>query len=164
MDGARQSTTWEDMNLGDRHVTMRRTITEADLVSFVTGTGLFEVLFMDAPYVEHETPYGGRLVPAALTYSFAEGLLVQSSGIHLSGLAFLGMELKTIGPVLVGDTINVEQVVTQVRPSRTPGRGVVTTTNTVFRQDGEPVLEYKPVRLVKGRDYLTATETGGQRR
>lgn len=164
MDGARQSTTWEDMKLGDKHVTMRRTITEADLVAFVTGTGLFEVLFMDAPYVEKETPYGGRLVPAALTYSFAEGLLVQSSGIHLSGLAFLGMELKTVRPVLVGDTINVEQVVTKARPSRTPGRGVVTTTNTVFRQDGESVLEYKPVRLVKGRDYLPVTETGGRRR
>ena len=39
------------------------------------------------------------------------------------------------------------------RAACTGRRGVVTTRNTVRNQDGEDVLVYTPVRLIRGRDY-----------
>lgn len=158
-EAAERDAVWQKMRIGERIRTMRRTITETDVVNFVTSAGFFEVLFMDVPYVENESAYGNRLVPAALTYSFAEGLVIQSSGIQRTGMAFLEMHLRALKPVFVGDTIDVDVEVVDVRPTRKSGRGVVTTKNVVRNQHGETVLEYTPVRLIKGADQ--AAETAG---
>lgn len=139
------------MAVGSVLTTSARTVTEADLVTFVTSAGFFEPLFLDARVAEGE-PYNGRLVPGALTFVLAEGLVIQTGVIHGTGLAFLGADLKVLAPVYVGDTIAVSVEVTEARASRTAGRGVVTTTNTVCNQRGEEVLVYKPVRLIRGRD------------
>lgn len=144
---------WEDMAVGDTLSTAGRTITEADLVAFVTSAGFLEPLFLDARATAPGAgPYDGRLVPGALTFVFAEGLVIQTGVIHGTGLAFLGTDLRVRAPVYVGDTIEVTVEVTESRASRTPGRGVVTTTNTVRNHRGEVVLVYSPVRLVRGRD------------
>lgn len=148
----RRGSTWQDMNVGDRLQTSRRTITETDLVGFITMSGLFEPLFMDASHAEDAGLYGGRLVPGALTLVFAEGLVIQTGVIHGTGLAFLGMELRVLRPVLVGDTIEVAVEVTAVRPAKNGGRGVVTTRNDVANQHGHIVMTYHPVRLLAGRD------------
>jgi acyl dehydratase len=140
--------TWQEMKVGLQFVTMRRTIFETDLVNFVNAAGLFEPLFIDAPWVQEHSPYGARLVPAVMTYAYAEGLAIHGGGFQKSGLAFLGMDLKVVAPVIVGDTIQVTIEVTESRASSKPDRGVVTTTNTVRNQRGETVLIYTPVRLV----------------
>ena len=64
---------WEDMAVGDIFVTSARTVTEADLVAFITSAGFLEPLFLDARVATTEGPYRGRLVPGALTFVFAEG-------------------------------------------------------------------------------------------
>lgn len=144
---------WEDMAVGDVLRTSARTITEADLVAFVTSAGFFEPLFLDAREASAgDGPYTGRLVPGALTFVFAEGLVIQTGVIHGTGMAFLGTELRVVAPVYVGDTIDVEVEVTEARASRTAGRGVVTTRNRVRNQRGEEVLVYSPARLIRGRD------------
>jgi len=143
---------WQDMSVGDTLTTSARTITEADLVSFVTSAGFLEPLFLDAGAAVAEGPYAGRLVPGALTFVFAEGLVIQTGVIHGTGLAFLGAELRVLAPVYVGDTIHVEVEVTTARASRTEGRGVVTTTNRVRNQHRDDVLVYSPTRLVRGRE------------
>lgn len=143
---------WEEMVVGETFTTSGRTITEADLVTFVTSAGFLEPLFLDARAVADGTPYSGRLVPGALTFVFAEGLVIQTGVIHGTGLAFLGSDLRVLAPVYVGDTIEVDVEVTSARPSRTAGRGVVTTTNRVHNQRGQEVLVYSPTRLIRGRD------------
>jgi acyl dehydratase len=148
-----QGLPWEDMVVGDVLRTGARTITETDLVSFVTSAGFLEPLFLDArEATAGDGPYTGRLVPGALTFVFAEGLVIQTGVIRGTGLAFLGAEMQVVAPVYVGDTIDVEVEVTVARPSRTPGRGVVTTHNRVRNQRGEEVLVYSPTRLIRGRD------------
>jgi len=153
---------WEDMPVGHSVSTPARTVTEADLVAFVTSAGFFEPLFLDARAAADVSPYEGRLVPGALTFVFAEGLVLQTGVLHGTGMAFLGAELTVRAPVYVGDTIDVRAEVTESRPSRTPGRGVVTTRNEVRNQRGEVVLVYTPTRLVRGRDSdpQTATDEG----
>ena len=147
--------TWEDMAVGQVFRTGARTITEADLVSFVTWGGFTEPLFLDASHAA-AGGYTGRLVPGALTYCIGEGLVLQTNVLNGTGLAFMSMELSVLGPVYVGDTIHTVVEVTESRPSSKPGRGVVTTRNTVRNQRGEDVLVYTPVRLIRGRDFDVA--------
>ena len=144
--------TWEEMEVGSAFRTARRTITETDLVNFVTLGGFNEPLFWDAAHAA-EGGYTGRLVPGALTYTIAEGLVIQSHVLHGTGLAFMHMELDVRAPVFVGDTIEVVVEVTEARPSSRPGRGVVTARNTVVNQRGEVVMVFTPVRLIRGRDF-----------
>ena len=146
-----RGSTWEEMRAGTAFRTAARTVTETDLVNFVTLFGFTEPLFWDARQAA-EAGYAGRLVPGAMTYAVAEGLVLQTNVLHGTGLAFLHMELDVRRPVYVGDTLEVVVEVTASRASRQDGRGVVTTTNTVYNQRGEDVLVYTPVRLIRGRN------------
>ena len=147
--------TWEEMTVGTRFRTASRTVTETDLVNFVTLCGFNEPLFWDAGHAR-AAGYSGRLVPGALTYALAEGLVIQSHVLHGTGLAFMHMELDVRRPVLVGDTITAIVEVTGSRASNRPGRGVVESTVTVVNQRGEEVLVFTPLRLIRGRDYVAA--------
>jgi acyl dehydratase len=142
--------TFEEMVPGRRFRTASRTITETDLVSFVTLTGMTEPLFLDEAG-SREANYAGRLVPGALVFSYAEGLVMQSGVIHGTGIAFLRADIDVKAPVFAGDTITVVVEVTEARAASSGPRGVVTTRNTVVKRGGGPVLVYEPVRLIRGR-------------
>jgi acyl dehydratase len=120
-------------------------------MAFVTVCGFTEPLFLDARQAAADG-YAGRLVPGSLTFCLAEGLVMQTNVIHGTGMAFMHMELDIKGPVYVGDTIEVVVEITESRASSRSGTGVVTAKNTVFNQRGEAVMEYSPVRLVRGRE------------
>ena len=143
--------TWEEMPVGFRFRTGARTITESDLISFITMVGITEPLFLDQRSGS-EHGYTGRLVPGMLTFNYAEGLVIQSGCIHGTGLAFLHTDLDIEGPVYVGDTVSVIVEVTAQRAVSTGNRGLVTTFNSVRNQRGETVLTYSPVRLTKGAE------------
>jgi acyl dehydratase len=144
--------TYEEMSVGSRFRTAARTVTETDLVNFITLFGFNEPLFWDARHAA-SAGYRGRLVPGALTYCIAEGLLLQTHVLHGTGLAFLGMQLDVRAPVFVGDTLAAVCEVLESRPASSGARGVVTTRVEVFNQDDELVLEFVPVRLIRGADY-----------
>ena len=144
---------WEDTPVGFRFKTVGRTITDADVTNFVSVTGMVEVLFTNLEYLKQESLFAGRrLVPGALVYTFAEGLLMQSV-VQGTGLAFLGLEMTVERPTFTGDTIHAVVEVVESRPTSKPGRGIVKTRNTILNQNGESVMVYTPARLVKGRDY-----------
>ena len=144
-----QGLTWQAMAVGLRFRTDGRTITETDLVSFVTLAGVNEPLFFDERFAI-ANGYAGRLVPGMMTFSYAEGLVMQTGSIHGTGLAFLHMDLDIKAPVFVGDTITVVVEVTASRAASTGNRGLVTSENTVYKQDGTVVMVYTPVRLTRG--------------
>ena len=143
--------TFEEMTVGRRFQTARRTVTETDLINFITLGGFTEPLFWDATHAA-SAGYTGRLVPGALVYTIAEGLVLQTNMLHGTGMAFMGMQLDVKAPVYVGDTLSVDVEITESRPSRKPGRGVVTSCNRVHNQRSEEVLVYTPVRLIRARD------------
>src|SRR5947207_11113950 len=95
---------FEDLRVGFRFRTHRRTISEADLAQFVNVTWLSEELFAVAD--DSGRAIKGRAVPAALVYAFAEGLLLPT--MQDTGLAFLNATLDVKGPTVVGDTSHVE--------------------------------------------------------
>jgi acyl dehydratase len=142
---------YEDLPLGRTFQTIGRTVTEPDIVNFINCTGMTEVMFTDLEFVEHHSDIKGRVAPGALVYTFAEGLLVQSTMQH-TGLAFLNMELDVKGPVFAGDTIHVECEVIESRLTSKKTRGLVRTRNRIVNQKGEVVVEYTPLRMIKCRD------------
>jgi len=136
---------YEDLKVGMRFRTHRRTIAEADLAGFVNLTWLTEELF--AVEDDSQRAIKGRPVPGALVYSFAEGLLLPS--MQDTGLAFLNATLDVKGPTVVGDTIHVEVEVTECRLTSRGDRGLVRFANKVVNQRGETVIEYNPLRMLK---------------
>ena len=139
---------WQDLAVGQRMRTFRRTVTEADLVGFIGVTGMLEAIFIDA---HHEGgAIAGRPVPAVLTYALIEGFLLQSM-IQGTGLAMLELHKKILGPVVVGDTINAEVEVTALRPTSKNNRAIVTSRIDIFNQRGEMVITYTATRMLAGR-------------
>ena len=134
---------FDDLKVGMQFRTHRRTITEADLAAFANLSWLTEEIFT----VEEKGRQ--RLVPGALVYSFAEGLLLPT--MQDTGIAFLNATLDIKGPTVIGDTIHVECEVTEHRPASKGERGLVRFANKVVNQRGDVVLEYNPLRLLKRR-------------
>ncbi|MEM7016309.1 MAG: MaoC/PaaZ C-terminal domain-containing protein [Pseudomonadota bacterium] len=145
---------FEDLPVGRQFKTIGRTITEADITNFVNTTGMVEVMFTNLHYLAEESEIKGRVAPGALVYTFAEGLLVQSTMQH-TGLAFLGMDLSIKSPVMAGQTIHVECEVVEARLSNSrPGCGLVRTDNRVVKDDGSIALTYNPLRMVRCRSHF----------
>lgn len=140
--------TWEDLTPGLMGRTLRRTITEADLVGFIGVTGMVEAIFIDAEYPGKAIP--GRLVPAALTQCLIEGLLFQSV-IQGVGLALLELQMKALAPVRVGDSIWATLDIQEIKPTSRHNRAVVTSRVLVYNQSDEAVLSYTVKRMVAGR-------------
>jgi acyl dehydratase len=142
---------WNDLEVGQKFKTIGRSIFEADVINFIGITGMQEVLFNNLEYIEHESPTGKRIAPGLLALAIAEGL-VMGSTLQKTGFAFLSMDFNIKGPVEIGDTIHVELEVTEARPTSKGNRGLVRTHNKIVNQRGEVVIEYSPLRLMKGRE------------
>lgn len=140
--------TWEELTPGVAGRTLRRTVTEADLVGFIGVTGMTEAIFIDADYPGKAI--SGRLVPAALTQCLIEGLLFQSV-IQGVGLALLECHLKALAPVRVGDSIWATLEILEIKPTSKNNRAVVTSEVVVHNQREEPVLSYVVKRMVAGK-------------
>ncbi len=139
---------WQEIKVGQRFRTYRRTITETDLVNFIGVTGMLEAIFIDANYEGAAIP--GRLVPAALTYSLIEGFVLQSM-IQGTGLAMLEMAQKIHGPVRVNDSIWAVIEVTEIRPTSKNNRAIVGSHTDIFNQNDELVLSYTCKRMLAGK-------------
>jgi acyl dehydratase len=140
---------FDDFLPGQNYSTDRRTITEADHVNFTTSFGFFEPLFMDTAYVQAHTPYKARIVPGALSFAVAEGLTILSGILHGTGIAFLGVELKVLKPVFIGDTLQVLIEVAGKRETRKSDQGIVTFVHRVQNQDQLMVMEYTIQRMIR---------------
>jgi acyl dehydratase len=124
---------FDDFEVGQVHTTMGRTVTEADLVNFVTFGGIFEEIFINAEYAKTKTLFNGRVVPGLLILVVAEGLYVQTGHTH-QGRAYLGLDdLRLKAPVLCGDTIHAAM------------------RHRVVNQKGVEVMSYKTTRMLASR-------------
>lgn len=139
---------WQDLAVGERFATFRRTITETDLVNFVSCTGMLEVLFIDENY--EGRAIDGRIVPAALTYGLVEGMQMQTL-VQGTGLALLEVAMTAHAPVFVRDSIAAEVEIKDIRPTSRNERAVVRSLVKVSNQHGVLVLSYMVSRLIAGR-------------
>ncbi|MEM7097227.1 MAG: MaoC family dehydratase N-terminal domain-containing protein [Pseudomonadota bacterium] len=141
---------YQDWHEGYRFQTLTRTITESDVMNFVGLSGMTEELFTSREYLENHTEYPGQLVPGALVFSIAEGLVIPAT-ISRTGIAYLGCEMNISHPTFVGDTLHVQGEVVQIKPASKGNRALVRTENSVVTQNGDVVMTYNPLRMMKGR-------------
>ena len=143
--------TFEEFHPGDRFTTGRRTVTEHDILQFVSLVGLNEPLFVDLEYIRNESLFGERIAPGSLTFGMAEGLTVQTGIIHKTGMAFVGLnQMRLLGPVKVNDTLQVEIEVLETKPVPSRGGGIVRYRQWVRNQHGNTIMEYDVSRLIRG--------------
>lgn len=139
---------WQDLEVGQKFKTFKRTITETDIVNFISVTGMLETIFIDKTF--NAGAIKGRPVPGALTYSIIEGMLMQTL-VQGTGLALLEVHKKMLAPVVAGDTIWAEVEVTKVRPTSKLNRAVVSTHINIKNQDDITVISYDVTRMLSGR-------------
>ena len=141
---------YQDWHVGYSFRTLTRTVTEVEIINFVGVSGMTEELFTSYEYREKHTDFKGRLVPGALVFALAEGLVIPAT-ISRTGLAFLGCEMNIEGPTYAGDTLHVEGEVSEIRPASKGNRALVRTDNRVINHRDETVMTYNPLRMMKGR-------------
>jgi acyl dehydratase len=103
---------FEDVEVGFRFETPRRTVTEADLVAFSGISGDFNPLHTDSIFAARSI-YGERVAHGALVLSLATGLR-QRTGLFDGTLMGL-LEIRSwrfAAPVRIGDTIRVVNEIT----------------------------------------------------
>ena len=127
---------FDDFHIGQKFVTKSRTITEADVVNFAGLSWDHNQLHTDAEYAAG-TQYGKRIAHGLLGVIAHAGLSYELTEDSILALLELNWQFK--GPLFIGDTIHVEQVVKEMRESSTGDRGVLKFEKRVINQRGEVV-------------------------
>jgi acyl dehydratase len=139
---------YEDISVGDTHVSRARTITETDLVSFAMFSGDWHPIHTDVEYARADPVFGERIAHGALVLSVALGLVTFWPPAMK---AFYGIDrLRFVAPTKIGDTLRVETRVTAVEP-RDDHTAVVTSDFVVRNQHARDVLAASLKTLVAGR-------------
>jgi len=129
---------YEDLKVGDKFVTPRRTVTEADIVAFSGLSGDYNALHTDEVFAS-ETQFGGRIAHGPLGFVIATGLSNRTGLFDGSTLAFLEMKWKFTAPIYPGDTVHLEMTVVEMRPTSKPDRGILVREMNLFNHKGQLV-------------------------
>jgi acyl dehydratase len=142
----------EDMNVGDHAAFGSYTVTRDAVIDFAAKFDPQPFHLDDAAAAQ---TYFGRL-SASGWHTCAMTMRMMVENLTVGGHAGLGSpgvdQIRWLKPVYPGDTLRVETVVTDVRPSRSkPDIGSVHSDITVFNQNDEPVMTMKSIGLVRRR-------------
>jgi acyl dehydratase len=142
----------DDLDLGHKWTSAGRTVTEYDVVTFGTWSGDMHPLHTNEEYAK-TTEFGTRLFHGPGALSLAFGLEMALGWKNGSAIAFLGIDNWSMSaPIRIGDTITVDEEVTNIRPSSSkPDRGVVTTRVRILNQNGVVCQEGDWVVLLSRR-------------
>lgn len=141
----------DDLQPGASYTTVRRTITEADIVGFAGLSGDFNPLHTDEVFARDETPFGSRIAHGLLGVSVGSGLRGPLDDLHV--LAFLEVRRRFVAPIYAGDTLHARYTVSSTRRSeRNPDRGVVVLGVELVKQDGTTAQMGEDVVLVGVRE------------
>lgn len=132
-----QGKTLDQMNIGDK-ASIRKQITERDVIRFAELTGDINPIHMDKLYAE-QSIFGERIVHGMLTASLISAVL----GIKLPGPGniYVSQTLKFKAPVKFGDFIEAEVEVVE----KMPEKNRVHLKTTCRNQEGTVVLEGEAV-------------------
>ena len=143
---------FDELRIGERLLTARRSITEADIVSFAGLSGDYFYAHTDK-IAAAASLFGERVAHGYFIVSAAAGLFVDAAAGPV--IANYGMDnLRFVEPVKIGDTIQVELTCKQKTPKilRDPAQkphGVVVWDIKVKNQRGELVATYDILTFVE---------------
>lgn len=132
---------FEELSLGQT-ATIRKTISESDILAYAGLTGDFNPLHVDAEYAAR-TRFGTRIAHGMLT----AGLVSHVLGMRLpgTGAIYLGQSLRFTAPVRAGDTIEARAEVVELVPAQRRVRLKTVCEN----QLGEKVLEGEALMMIE---------------
>jgi len=140
----------EDYEVGKQFRTHSRTVTEADVVNFAGLSGDHNALHTDEEYAK-TTPYETRIAHGMLGAAISSGLANRLGIFEGTVLALLHQTLDYRRPLLIGDTVHMEMVVTAIEKARNGRRGVVTFETNLVNQKGKVVIAGQWNLLIRSR-------------
>ncbi len=142
---------FEEFTVGQKIVTVGRTIAESDIFTFAGLSGDFNQIHTDAEFAK-TTPFGQRVAHGLLGMAIASGLAMRTGVLEGTVIAFREInEWKFSKPVFIGDTIHAEMNVTETKPLPRLGGGSVTIVFDVKNQKDETVMKGTWVVLVASK-------------
>jgi acyl dehydratase len=142
---------FEEFELGKKFVSVGRTVTEHDIVTFAGLSGDFNQIHTDAEFSKN-TVYGQRIAHGVLGLSIATGLVMRTGLLEGTVLAFREIDQwKFTKPIFIGDTIHVELEVIETKPLARLGGGSITIAVKVLNQNEEMVMKGNWIALVASR-------------
>jgi acyl dehydratase len=142
---------FQDVEVGFRFETPRRTVTEADLVNFAGVSGDFNPLHSDKLFAE-QSIYGERIAQGALVLSIVMGLRQRTGLFDGTLMGFLEIRgWRFSAPVRIGDTIRVVNEITELRETSKPDRGIMVQRVDVLNQDDAVVQSGEFVTMLQRR-------------
>ncbi|MFN8387690.1 MAG: MaoC/PaaZ C-terminal domain-containing protein [Anaerolineales bacterium] len=128
---------FEEFNVGEKTVTDKRTITEADIMQFAALTGDDNRIHTD-PEFSKTTPFGKQIAHGVLGLSYALGLAWKTGMLDGTVIAFREInEWKFVKPVFIGDSIYVEMETIEAKALPRIGGGSVTIAVEIKNQNDE---------------------------
>ena len=140
----------EDYEIGREYTSQGRTITEADVVNFAGVSGDFNPLHTDEEFGK-ANQFGKRIAHGALGFIISTGLNNQMGIAEGTTIAFIECTVKYTAPLLIGDTVHIVVIPTEVIHSSKPGKGILKQLVKLVNQDERVIMESNQTLMVKSR-------------
>ena len=140
----------EDHEIGREYTSQGRTITEADVVNFAGVSGDFNPLHTDEEFGK-ANQFGKRIAHGALGFIISNGLNNQMGIAEGTTIAFIECTVKYTAPLLIGDTVHIVVIPTEVIHSSKPGKGILKQLVKLVNQDERVIMESNQTLMVKSR-------------
>ena len=128
---------FEEFSIGQKILTVGRTISEADIFNFAGLTGDFNEIHTNADFASR-TQFGQRIAHGLLGLSLATGLIMRTGFLEGTVLAFREInEWRFTKPFFIGDTIRAELEITEAKALPRIGGGSITAAIVVKNQSDE---------------------------
>jgi acyl dehydratase len=148
---ARTGMVFEEFEAGQTVTSPGRTVTETDVVAYAALSGAWNSIHTDAEYAAQH-PFGQRVAHGLLGVAIAEGLADRLGFLEGTALAFREIGFwKFSLPLFIGDTIHIQASVSETRPMRRLGGGLVTFAVKVLNQHDQVVQRGTWSVLVRSR-------------
>ena len=144
---------YEDYEVGELHRSIRRTISEGEVMQFNGMVMDFHPYVADEIFAREEGLFNRRIVPGAMVFSYGLGLMAHN---NTNTFSYGYDRLRFIKPVFIGDTIYVMRTLLEKRP-KYEEMGLFKVSYEVFRADDEELVLYcEHLQTVKYRDADSA--------
>ena len=140
---------YEDYAVGEVDRSIRRTISEGELMVFSSLLVDLHPYVADEIFAREEGRFGRRLVAGAMVFSLGLGLVATNC---VNAFSYGYDRLRFIRPVFIGDTIYTMRTLLRKEP-KYDEMGLFTVSYEVFRADDEQLVLYcEHLQTVKYRD------------
>ncbi len=128
---------FEEFSVGQRVVTVGRTISEDAIFSFAGLTGDYNQIHTDAAFAG-KTQFGQRIAHGLLGMSIGVGLIMQTGLLEGTVLAFREInDWKFVKPFFIGDTVHAVLSIAETKALPRIGGGSLTAAVEVRNQNDE---------------------------